>query len=180
MLFAALGAKAQYRQNRPAVEPMFKVGMGYAPFIANVQKGDDGFILDHTQSFATADLAGGVCISQDFFLGLGAGYHYFANPNSLSDGLHGAVAYVDFDYRPLHIEFSPMFYGKAGASYLINPDGLRGNTLTPMVDVGVGCNWYYRHSVVNMERNYRSLFLTVGFAYMQETSFLPICIGLRF
>lgn len=180
LLFAAGGAKAQYMQNRPPVEPMFKVSMGGAPFIANLQKGDKGYILDHTQSFANANVMGGICISQDFFLGVGLGYNFFANPSDLANGLHGATAYVDFDYRPLQLELSPMLYAKAGASYLINPNGAYGNTLTPMVDLGVGCNWYYSHAVVNMERNYRSLYLTVGFAYMQQTAFLPVRIGLRF
>ncbi|MDY5968791.1 MAG: hypothetical protein SPJ13_02070 [Bacteroidales bacterium] len=180
LLITSFSAEAQYMQNRPAVEPMFKADVGYAPFIANSHKGDKGFIIDHTQSFANADVMGGVCISQDFFLGIGLGYNYFANPNNIAGGLHGASAYVDFDYHPLQIEFSPMFYAKAGASYLINSEGAYGSTLTPMVDLGVGCNWYFRHAVVNMERNYRSLFLTVGVAYMQQAVFLPIRLGFRF
>ncbi len=186
LLLASFAAKAQYNQNRPDVEPMLKVDLSYAPFITNPNdKNGDGHYLNNLQHFGGFNVMGGVCLSQDFFGGLGAGFNYFFVPGELGASLDhesmGAQLYANFDYRPLDAEFSPMVYAKAGASYMIASNSSAfGNTLTPMMEVGLGVNWYYRHEVRNMERNYKSMYFTAGFAYMQQTFFLPVRLGLRF
>lgn len=186
LLLVSISAKAQYNQNRSDVERMFKVDLSYAPFMTNPNDKDhDGYYLNNLQHFGGLNVMGGVCLSQDFFLGLGAGFNYYFAPSelrrSLGNGSMGFQVYGDFDYRTLDAEFSPMVYAKAGVSYMIASDSSAfGNTLTPMLEAGVGVNWYYSHAIRNMERNYRSLYLTVGFAYMQQTFFLPIRLGLRF
>jgi hypothetical protein len=183
-ILVSVSAKAQYDQNRSGWERMFKVDLGYAPFVTNPNdKENDGYYLNNLQHFGGVNVMGGLCLNQDFFAGLGAGFNYYFVPNELGKDMGndrmGFQVYGDFDYRSLQDEFSPMVYAKAGASYMMS-DGTFGNTLTPMLEVGLGCNWYFSHAVVNMERNYKSLYLTVGFAYMQQTFFLPICLGIRF
>lgn len=186
LLLASVSANAQYNQNRSGVEPMFKADLSYAPYMTNPNdKKLDGYYLNNLQHFGGVNVMGGVCLSQDFFLGLGAGFNYYFVPDELlrSQGNEsmGFQLYGDFDYRTLDAEFSPMVYAKAGASYMIaGNNSVYGNTLTPMLEAGLGVNWYYSHVVRNMERNYKSLYLTVGFAYMQQAFFLPVRLGLRF
>lgn len=182
-MLMGFSAKAQYNQNRPDWEWMFKADLAYAPFMTNPNdKESDGYYLNNQQHFGGINVMGGACLSQDFFVGLGAGFNYYAVPSEIGDDLGhshmGLQVYGDFDYRPLQDKFSPMVYAKAGASYMMS-DEAYGNTLTPMVEVGLGCNWYFSHAVVNMERNYKSVYLTLGFAYMQQTFFLPLRLGIR-
>ncbi len=180
----ATTAMAQYNQNRAAWECMFKVDLNYSPFLTNPNdKPANGYYLDNMQHMGGINVMGGACLNQDFFVGLGASFNYFFVPSELGDALGhdrmGAQVYVDADYRPLQDEFSPMVYGKAGVSYMMS-DGVHGNTMTPLFEAGVGCNWYFSHAVVNMERNYKSLYFTIGVAYMQQTITLPLRVGLRF
>lgn len=180
LVLATLPATAQFRQDRSDYEYMFKAELGYLPYMLNIgEEGADGYYLDNLQHVANVNIINGVCIKQDFFVGLGLGYGYVATPKNMADGWHSALAFVDFDYRPLDVEFSPMVGAKAGVSYLM-ADSPYGSTLTPYVEVSAGLNWYFRYVIRNMERNYASLFLELGFAYTQQTGFLPIRLGVRF
>lgn len=173
----------QFRQDRSDVEYMFKWEAGYAPFVSNLgQPNYDGLYNINEPDLRHAaglNLINGVCLYQDFFLGLGLGYDYLAVPAKPTEGWHSALAFIDFDYRPLDMDWSPMAYARAGAHYMLRPDPLT-NTLTPYLEVGLGANWYYNYYLSNYERNYRSLFFTIGVAYMQQSVFMPIRIGMRF
>lgn len=177
-------ANAQYRQDHAKVEYMFKAEAGYLPYIANLgDEGGDGYILNDMQHAVNVNVINGININQDFFLGLGLGYNFVAKPAdigglNISAGSHCPMAFLSFDFRPLNEEWAPMFETKLGASYLMS-DGPYGNTLKPYIEIATGFNWFFSHEVRNMERNYKSLYLTVGFAYTQQTCFIPIRLGIR-
>ena len=182
-LLLPTAAMAQFRQDRSNCEYMFKWDISYAPFVSNAghPNYDGNYTInepDLRHQFG-ASIINGVCLHQDFFVGLGLGYDYLAVPSRLTEGWHSAAAYIDFDYRPLDIPCSPMAYAKGGVNYLLRPEGMS-NMLSPYAEIGLGMNWYYNYVLSNMERNYHSLFLTVGVAYYQETIFVPIRLGMRF
>lgn len=177
-------AQAQYSQARPECEYMFKAELGYMPFVSNLgHAGAEGYYLDNLQHMLNVNVINGINIDQDYFLGFGVGYANAFVPSQLSDNLlggkHCVMGFADFDYRPLSMEWAPMFYGRAGANYMLNSDGPYGNTLTPYIELGLGMNWFFDFRMVNMERNYRSLYLSIGFAYTQQTTFIPVRLGIR-
>ena len=188
-LFVVVGlqcnvCEAQFRQDRSDVEYMFKAEIGYMPFVMNFGKeGASGYYIDNLQHAIGANIINGVNIKQDFFLGLGLGYNFVALPSEMKNfdfaaGSHCPMAFVDFDYRPLDVEWSPMVGAKAGASYLMS-EGPYGNTLTPYFELSTGLNWFFRYEYRNMERNYLSVYLEVALAYTQQTCFLPVRLGIR-
>lgn len=177
--------KAQFRQDYAKVDYMFKAEMGYLPFVANLgDKGEYGYYINDMQHAVNLNVINGISIRQDFFLGLGVGYAFVAKPKdignfNISNGWHCPMAFLDFDFRPLFEEWAPMVELKAGASYLM-ADSPYDNTLKPYVELAAGVNWFFNHEVRNMERNYKSLYLTLAFAYTQQTCYVPIRIGFRF
>ena len=181
----SLLATAQFRQDRSDYEYMFKADLGYMPFVMNLgDKGVNGYYISDLQHAASVNIINGVCIKQDFFVGLGLGYNMVIAPSDIANfnfanGWHCPMAYIDFDYRPLDVEWSPMVGAKAGASYLM-ADSPYGNTLTPYIEISTGLNWFFRYEYRNMERNYLSVYLELAFAYTQQTCFLPIRVGFRF
>ena len=178
-------SQAQFRQDRHDVEYMFKAEAGYMPFISNLGKESKlGYIINNMQHGVGLNIINGVNIKQDFFLGIGLGYNFIARPEDMKNldinaGWHCPMAFVDFDFRPLDEEWAPMFGARLGASYLMS-DGPYSNSLKPYVEVLTGINWFFRHEVRNMERNYMSLYLEAGIAYTQQTCYLPIRLGVRF
>lgn len=188
ILFAIVfssSAKAQFRQDRSDAEYMFKAEIGYMPYVANLgHEGDFGYYINDLRHALGINLINGVNIKQDFFVGLGLGYNFVAKPSDISGinidaGWHCPMVFADFDYRPLDVEWAPMFGAKIGASYLM-ANTAYGNTLKPYIEISTGVNWFFRHEVRNMERNYMSLFIELAFAYTQQTCFLPTRIGIRF
>lgn len=175
---------AQFRQDHSKVEYMFKAEMGYLPFVMNLgSEGEFGYLITDLKHAVNANVINGINIRQDFFVGLGLGYNLVAKPSDMAafdiaSGWHCPMAFLDFDYRPLNEEWAPMFEAKFGASYLM-ADSPYGNTLKPYIEIATGVNWFFRHVVRNMERNYKSIYLSVAFAYTQQTCFVPIRIGIR-
>ena len=180
VLAMAIPAKSQYVQNKPKLEPMFKIEAGYMPFISNLgNKGDFGYLINDMRHIANANFIGGVNIRQDFFVGLGGGYGYVTKPDDFGNGWSSILGFVDLDYRPLDLEWAPMVGAKAGVSYMMS-NGPYENTLKPYVEVNTGINWFFNYVYRNMERNYLSLYFEIGFAYTQQTTFIPVRVGLRF
>jgi len=180
MLLLSSSAFAQFRQDRSIYEYMFKWEAGYAPFVSNLgNPGEYNFYINDLRHMAGVNLINGVCIKQDFYLGVGLGYDYVVNPSDLKGGWHSGLAFIDFDFRPLDMEWSPMVYAKGGAHYMMGKTPY-GNTITPYLEVGLGANWYYNYVLSNMERNYHSLFFELGIAYTQQTVVIPFRIGMRF
>lgn len=183
-IVAVMPVNAQFRQDRSDVEYMFKAELGYMPFVMNFGKeGVGGYYINNLQHAVGANIINGVNIKQDFFVGIGLGYNFVALPSDMANfdfaaGNHCPMAFVDFDYRPLDMQWAPMVGAKAGASYLMS-DGVYGNTLTPYFELSTGLNWFFRYVYRNMERNYLSLYLELAFAYTQQTCFLPVRLGIR-
>lgn len=177
-------ASAQFSQDHPKAEYMFKAELGYLPFVSNLgHAGDNGYYIEDLQHMLNLNVINGVCLDQDYFLGIGVGYSNVFIPakvmNDIMGGWHNVMAFVDFDYRPLDREWAPLFYARGGADYMMAKSAY-GSTLTPYAEIGLGINWYFDYRMVNMERNYRSLYLELGFAYTQQTTFLPVRLGIRF
>ncbi len=173
-------ANAQFSQAGSDYEYMFKGEVGYMPFVSNLgHEGENGYYINDLRHIVNVNVINGVNIKQNFFVGLGLGYGYVTKPDDFSTGWHSALAFVDFDYRPLDVEWSPMVGARAGAHYMM-ADSPYGNTLTPYFEISTGLNWFFRHEYRNMERNYLSIFLELAFAYTQQTTFIPIRLGFRF
>ncbi|MBQ9639765.1 MAG: hypothetical protein IJV22_09465 [Bacteroidales bacterium] len=177
--------RAQFSQDRPKAEYMFKADLGYMVFNSNV--GEDKtseFTIPDQRHIPMVSVMNGVCLNQDFFVGVGLGYGYavpsHAMKENLSNGWHTLAAFVDADYRPLDRAWSPMAYAKLGATFMPEVENVRNATLSALGEIGLGLNWYYDYRYVNMERNYRSLYFEVGFAYTQMASFFTARLGVRF
>ena len=180
VLLTPLGAMAQFSQDKPEFEYMFKGELGYMPFVSNVGvQGDAGYYINDLRHIGSVNVINGINIKQDFFAGIGLGYGYVTRPQYLADGWHCGMAFVDLDYRPLDVEFAPMVGAKLGASYMM-ANTQYGNTIAPYVELSAGLNWFYRYKYRNMERNYLSVYFGLSFAYTQQSCFLPIRVGVRF
>lgn len=181
LMLISLSVKAQFHQDRSEYEYMFKAEMGYSAFVSNVgNPGAQGFYISDLRHMAGLNIINGVCIKQDFFVGLGLGYDYVARPDNITDGWHSALGFVDFDFRPLDEEWSPMVIAKLGAHYMMGNPNTYGTTIAPYAEVGLGVNWFFNYVLSNMERNYRSIYLEVAVAYTQQTAFIPVRFGIRF
>ena len=170
MLLTAGVASAQYAQEKPNVEFMFKVEAGYLHNVGNYGKptteatGPDikgtGYNLNAWEEGAGLNLMAGVNISQDFFLGGGVGYSMCApmRPARFDKSSNLAALFIDMDF--------------------MNPNNY-GNTISPYLEVYAGLNWFYDHALMQMERNYHSLFVETGITLVQGTVFIPIRVGWR-
>ena len=191
-----LTAEAQYTQLGKENEFMLKLEAGYMPFMGNAgTAGDYGYYIDKFHSGANMNAMIGANISQDWFVGGGAGFCYFFSPKQeTSESIMGVNVFADMDFRPIwkaimgldyqptSIKFAPMLGVRAGGSLLLGNSQTYGTTITPMAEVYGGLNWYYWyhiHGMRNMTRNWHSFYATIGVAYMQQTVFLPIRIGWR-
>lgn len=191
----AFDATAQFSQLEKRNEFMLKLELGYAPFMLNVgEAGDYGYYLSYFQNTAQFNAMAGANISQDWFLGGGAGFNYFHNTRQNgAPTLMGASVFFDADFRPIWqglmgldyqpatIKWAPEIDARIGASVLMGEDKPAGYgmTITPMLELNAGVNWYYMHGLRNMQHNWHSFYATIGVAYMQQTVFLPVRIGWR-
>lgn len=188
----AVNASAQYSQLGKQNEFMLKVELGYAPFATNVgQAGENGYNITKFHNAAVVDVMAGANVSQDWFVGGGAGFNYFHNPKQgIVTPMMGVNAFVDVDYRPIWqglmgvdyqpatIKWSPMLGMRAGVSMILDHP-YYGAPLSPLGELYVGVNWYYRHGLRNMEHNFHAFYATVGVAYLQQTVYMPLRIGWR-
>lgn len=200
LLGASMTAAAQYSQLGPQNEFMLKVEAGYAPFIGNYVIGNNGepdyngYYLGKFQNAINLNVLAGANISQDWFVGGGAGFNYFLSFNQKeAPSLMGASVFADLDFRPVwqsvmgldyqptSIKWAPMVDVRIGGSILLNhPD--YGTKFSPMLEISGGANWYYWYALKgmrNMERNWRSLYATIGIAYHLQTIYMPIRVGWR-
>lgn len=192
----SLTSEAQYSQLGKKNEFMLKVEAGYAPFMGNVgESGSYGFYISDFHNAANANVMAGLNISQDWFVGVGAGFNYFHNlKHEHVDPLMGVNFFADMDFRPIwkaimgldyqptSIKWAPMLGVRAGGSMLMGKSETYGTTFTPMAEVYAGVNWYYWYAfngMRNMTRNWHSFYVTIGVAYMQQAVFLPIRLGWR-
>ncbi|MCQ2261004.1 MAG: hypothetical protein MJZ77_06425 [Bacteroidales bacterium] len=192
MLMAATTVMAQYTQDNPNVEYMFKVEVGYLHNVGNYGSPETpapsnntnlkevGYRFNAYEEGMGLNIINGVNISQDFFLGGGVGYSFCApmRPAHFDKSSHMAQVFVDMDFRPVGDIWAPMVGARIGGSFLMNPNNY-GNTLSPYAEVYAGLNWFYDHALQQMNRNYHSLFAEVGIVLEQQSVFIPIRVGWR-
>ena len=190
MLLTATAVSAQYSQERPNVEYMFKIEMGYLHNVGNYGtpkveastpdiKGT-GYNLNAWEEGMGLNVINGINISQDFFLGGGLGYNFCApmRPVKLDKNSHMVNAFVDMDFRPVGETWAPMLGLRLGGSFLMNANNY-GNTISPYFEFYGGLNWFYDHALQQMDKNYHSLFAEVGVVLVQQSIFIPIRVGWR-
>ena len=190
MMMAAGAVSAQFTQDRPNVEFMFKVEAGYLHNVGNYGKPKveatstdiqgTGYNLNAYEEGMGLNVMAGINISQDFFLGGGLGYSFCApmRPVRFEKSSHMAAAFIDMDFRPVGDTWAPMVGARVGGSFLMNPNNY-GNTISPYLEVYGGINWFYDHALQQMDRNYHSFYAEVGIVMVQQTIFIPIRIGWR-
>ena len=190
MLMAAGVVSAQFTQDRPNVEFMFKVEAGYLHNVGNYGQPKveatttdivgSGYSLNSYEEGMGLNVMAGINISQDFFLGGGVGYAFCApmRPARFDKSSHMAAAFIDMDFRPVGDTWAPMVGARVGGSFLMNSNNY-GNTISPYLEVYGGLNWFYDHALQQMDKNYHSLFAEVGLVLAQQTIFIPIRIGWR-
>lgn len=190
MTIAAGAASAQYMQEKPNVEYMFKIEAGYLHNVGNYGKPaaeptttdiqGTGYNLNMWEEAMGLNIINGINISQDFFLGGGLGYNFCApmRPARFDKSSHMAVAFIDMDFRPVGDIWAPMVGARIGGSFLMNSNNY-GNTISPYLEVYGGLNWFYDHALQQMDRNYHSLFVETGVLLVQGTIFIPVRVGWR-
>lgn len=190
LMLSAMTASAQYTQDNPKVEGMFKIEAGFLHNVGNygtptnepnnTQTQETGYNLNAWEEAAGLNIMGGINISQDFFLGMGAGYNFCApmRPVHLDKSSHMANIFIDMDFRPVGDTWSPMVGSRLGGSVLLNPNNY-GMTISPYIELYGGLNWFYDHALQQMNRNYHSLYIEVGVLFVQQTVFIPIRLGWR-
>lgn len=190
LLLSATAASAQYTQDNPKVEGMFKIEAGFLhnvgnygsptndPSSTNTEK--TGYNLNAWEEAMGFNVMGGVNISQDFFLGGGIGYNFCAplRPVHLDKSSHMANIFLDMDFRPVGDTWAPMVGTRLGGSVLLNPNNY-GMTISPYIELYGGLNWFYDHALQQMNRNYHSLYVEAGVLFVQQTVFIPIRVGWR-
>lgn len=193
MLFAATTVSAQFTQDRPNVEYMFKVEAGYLHNVGNYGQASNNSggntspdasnsynLRDHEEAFGL-NIIKGINISQDFFLGGGLGYSYCMPLYQGNEGLeasHMGQVFVDMDFRPVEADWAPMVGARLGGSFLMNNNNY-GTTMSPYVEVYAGLNWFYDHALQQMDRNYHAWFVEAGIVLQQQTIFIPVRVGWR-
>ena len=190
MLMTAGAVSAQYTQERPNVEYMFKIEAGYLHKVGNYGKPQveatstniegSGYRFNLHEEAMGLNIINGINISQDFFLGGGVGYAFCApmRPVRFEKSSHMAMAFIDMDFRPVGDTWAPMVGARVGGSFLMNPNNY-GNTISSYLEVYAGLNWFYDHALQQMDKNYHSIFAEVGVVMVQQTVFIPIRVGWR-
>lgn len=190
MLMAATTLSAQYTQDNPKVEYMFKIEAGYLHNSGNYGSPTNdatttntegtGYNLNAWEEAAGLNIINGINISQDFFLGLGLGYDFCApmRPVKFDKSSHMANVFIDMDFRPVGDTWAPMVGARLGGSMLLN-DNNYGTTMSPYIELYGGLNWFYDHALQQMSRNYHSWYAETGVIFVQGTVFIPIRVGWR-
>lgn len=187
MLMSAT-ASAQFSQLDGGNEFMLKIEGGYMPFIGNVGDNPEEYPLAQFHNAANLNVMLGSNISQDWFVGGGAGFLYYHNTmQGLAEPEMGVSVFADFDFRPIWqgimgvdyqpvtIKWAPEVGGRVGVSTLLSDVG----QISPMGEVYGGLNWYYRHGLRQMEHNWHAFYVTVGVALLHKSLFVPIRLGWR-
>lgn len=146
-----------------------KVEMGYLRFkrtTLDVDPGPNwkGYHLNDGQNGFDLNVVNGISLAKEkVFIGIGVGYLNF-------EGINGFSVFSDFEYLPFKTRLTPLLNLKIGYDHIWNQyDGGRATTL---VDVGVGINYKLN--------DHLSMFLKSGFMLTQQSSLVPVRIGIRF
>lgn len=145
-----------------------KVELGYLKFnstMIDVDPGENwkGYYLNSDQNGVNVSLINGVKFKEKFFAGAGVGYINF-------EGINGIAIFSDFEYIPLKKRVSPILNTKIGYSHIWNQ--YENGTGTALVELGAGVNYqlYERMSV----------YIQSGFLLTQQSSLIPLKVGVHF
>jgi hypothetical protein len=123
-----------------------------------------GYYLDNEQDGIDLNLVNGVSFFENrLFTGVGIGYQNF-------EGIHGITVFGDIEYLPLKSKFSPLLSLKVGYDHIWNQ--YEGGTGTAMGEFGAGIN-YKLTNILN-------IYLKSGILFTQQSSLIPIRIGVGF
>ena len=168
----AMQAVAQPSQLEPNCTFMFKLELGYTPFMCNTgTPGAGGYVLAHQENMASVGAVAGANLYQDWFVGGGVEgglFHSVTHPEA--ERRLGGTVFVDADYRPVRhsvgdrdykpvaLAFAPLAGVRAGASLLM-ADAVG---ISPMAEVYVGISWYYARGLHNSTLNRHSVYAPSG------------------
>lgn len=146
-----------------------KINIGYMKYLDNIVTVDPadnwkGYNLRKEQNGIDFNLINGLSFKNNkLFTGLGIGYMNF-------EGTNGVSVFADFEYLPMKTRMTPLLNLKLGYSHIWNQ--YEGGTGTILTEFGIGINYKVTEKF--------GLFLKTGILLTQQSSLIPIAIGLRF
>ncbi len=146
-----------------------KIETGYMKFLNTTIQVDPGpnwkgYNLNEEQNGIDFNVINGLTfLNKKVFAGLGLGYMNF-------EGTNGVSVFADIEYLPLKTRFTPLLNLKLGYDHIWNQ--YDGGTGTMLGEVGVGVNYKLTEKF--------NLYLKSGMLLTQQSSLIPITIGLRF
>ncbi|MFD3002593.1 hypothetical protein ACFS7Z_19640 [Pontibacter toksunensis] len=164
LILTLLLAAASYSTGLAQVSHSGKIEFGYLKF-QNINRESD-WIVDYIKgdyNGLDVNLVNSIRFKEKFTVGVGIGYLNILNKSGIS-------LFSDFEYTPLKKKLSPLLNTKIGYSNTWNryEDG----TGTALIELGAGLS--YR--LTGRTRTY----IQSGILFTQQSSFLPIKIGVQF
>ncbi len=148
---------------------MSKLETGYYNFLNHTLVVDPGpgwkgyYLKEDTNAFNISSVNGISFFDRRTFVGAGIGYLNF-------NGVHGVTLFAEIEHIFQKTKFSPFVYTQIGHSHIWNQ--YENGTGTTLVNFGLGLNY-------KLSDNFGIYFKT-GLLYTQQSSFLPMVIGIRF
>ncbi len=146
-----------------------KIETGYLKYIGTtvqVDPGPDwqGYYLNEEQNGIDINLINGLTIlNEKVFLGIGIGYLNF-------EGIDGISVFSDIEYMPLKSRITPLLNLKIGYDHIWNQYyGGKGTFLT---EFGGGVSYQLTDKM--------NIYLKSGLLLTQQSSLVPVRIGIRF
>jgi hypothetical protein len=123
-----------------------------------------GYYLDNEQDGIDLNLVNGVSFFENrFFTGVGIGYQNF-------EGINGITVFGDIEYLPLKSKLTPLLNIKAGYDHIWNQ--YEGGTGTAFGEFAAGVSYKLTEKL--------NIYLKSGILFTQQSSLIPIRIGLGF
>jgi hypothetical protein len=123
-----------------------------------------GYYLNKEQDGIDLNLVNGITLFEKrFFTGIGIGYQNF-------EGINGFTVFSDIEYLPLKSRFTPILNIKIGYNHIWNQ--YEGGTGTASGEFGAGVNYKLTEKL--------SIYLKTGMLFAQQSSLIPIRIGIRY
>lgn len=124
----------------------------------------EGYYLDKEQDGIDINLTNGISLFEKrFFAGIGIGYQNF-------EGINGITVFGDIEYLLLKSRVTPLLNIKIGYDHIWNQ--YEGGTGTTIVEFAAGVNYKITEKL--------SFYLKSGILFTQQSSLIPIRIGMGF
>lgn len=130
---------------------------------ADPGSGGKGYYLNNKQDGIDLNLINGVAAFDNrLFTGVGLGYQNY-------EGISGFAVFGNFEYIPLKSKLSPIIEIKIGYDHIWNQ--YEGGTGTALSEIVAGINYKLSDKV--------AIYLKSGMLFTQQSSLIPIRIGIR-